>query len=357
MNQNISRNNFDLIRLFAASQVAILHVMSYLSWSWHTTPVIQLLVLFPGVPIFFFISGFLISRSYEKTGPIIDYARNRALRIFPALHFCVLINLLLIWSTGYFATVDAGFWDVMLLYLGKTTIFQFYNPDFMRHFGDGVLNGSLWTICVELQFYFLMPIIYAIVVSDRKRDTNIVLISLVVITLIFNRSLYATQSEYGTSNYWKLARVSFLPWIYMFLTGVLAQRNFQFLAKFLRKHQHMLLLALPVYVLYAHFMTTHGFHINNSISPLLFFPLAAIVFITAYSAPNFAQTALHGQDISYGVYIYHLPIMNMFLYYHYTNNILYAGLVLLITLAVALASWFLVERPFLKRKHHATHPV
>lgn len=355
MNHDISRNNFDLIRLFAASQVATLHVLFYLSSSWRSAPFIQLLELFPGVPTFFFISGFLISRSYEKTGPITDYARNRTLRIFPALHVCVFLNLLLVGATGYLATVGAGFWDVVLLYLGKTTILQFYNPDFMRHFGDGVLNGSLWTICVELQFYFVTPIIYALAVSDKKRSTNIVLILLVIVSIILNRILYATHSEYGESNYWKLARVSFFPWIYMFLVGVLAQRNFRFLAKFLRKH--LLLLTLPAYVIYMKFMYTHGFLTDNSISPLLFFPLAAIVFIAAYSAPSLARSVLHGQDISYGIYIYHMPFVNMFLYYHYENKLLYTGIVLTITLVVALASWFLVERPFLKRKRHATHPV
>jgi peptidoglycan/LPS O-acetylase OafA/YrhL len=355
MNENISRNNFDLIRLFAAIQVAIMHLLSYLSWSWHKAPLYQLLEVFPGVPTFFFISGFLISRSYENTDAVIDYARNRALRIFPALHVCVFLNLVLVWATGYFGIVDAGWSDVVLLYLGKTTIFQFYNPEFMRHFGDGVLNGSLWTICVELQFYVLTPIIYALGVSDRKRSTNIVLALLIVASIIFNRLLWAAESEYATSNYWKLARVSFLPWIYMFLVGVLAQRNFSFLVKFLRKYQ--LLLALPAYVLYVRFMRTQGFGLDNSISPLLFFPLVAVVFITAYSAPDLARKALQGQDISYGIYIYHVPIMNMFLYYNLKGNLLFMAIALLLTLVVALASWFLVERPCLKRKHHATHPV
>ena len=355
MNHDIVRNNFDLIRLFAASQVAILHVMSYLSWSWHTAPGIQLLELFPGVPTFFFISGFLISRSFEKTGSKSDYARNRALRIFPALHACVLINLLLVGATGYFATVNAGFLDILLLYLGKTTIFQFYNPDFMRHFGDGVLNGSLWTICVELQFYFLIPVIYALAVSDKRRRTNVVLISLILVSIIINRLLYAVHTEYGASIYWKLARVSFLPWIYMFLVGVLAQRNFNILSRYLRKN--LLMIVLPMYILYMYFMHSRGFSLDNSISPILFFPLAATVFIAAYSLPNLARKTLHGQDISYGIYIYHIPIMNMFLYYHYQGSIVYTLVVLLITLAAALASWFLIERPCLKRKHHATHPV
>ena len=34
------------------------------------------------------------------------------------------------------------------------------HPDFLRGYGVGVLNGSLWTIPVELQFYALVPLIY-----------------------------------------------------------------------------------------------------------------------------------------------------------------------------------------------------
>lgn len=34
---------------------------------------------------------------------------------------------------------------------------QFYNPDWLRGFGTGVLNGSLWSIPVELQYYVLLP--------------------------------------------------------------------------------------------------------------------------------------------------------------------------------------------------------
>jgi len=355
MSHDVSKNNFDLIRLLAAAQVAVLHVLYYLSSPWRTAPLIQLLELFPGVPVFFFISGFLISRSYEKTGSLADYWRNRALRIFPALHVCVLLNLLLVLGTGYFALVGAHFWQIAVLYLAKTTIFQFYNPDFMRGFGDGVLNGSLWTICVELQFYFLTPILYAMWVSDRKQRTNLVLVGLIIASLVCNRLLYSTQPEFAASVYWKLARVSFLPWIYMFLVGVLTQRNFARLAQLQRNW--LLPILLPTYLGYALLLHRHGFGMDNSVSPLVFFPLAAVVFVGAFSAPALARKLLRGQDISYGIYIYHVVVMNTFLFYHRQGRLMYTVLVLAITAAVALASWFLVERPCLRKKHRATHPV
>lgn len=353
MPTKIGENNFDLIRLFAATQVAVLHVSGYLSPAWNSSWIAKVLECFPGVPTFFFISGFLISRSYEKNSALPEYARNRALRIFPALHVCVALNLIAVACTGYFTPAGAGISDILALYLAKTTILQFYNPDFMRAFGDGVLNGSVWTICVELQFYFLIPIIYRLLVTGERRRDNTNLILLVCVSLACNRLLYHLQPQYADANWWKLFRVSFLPWLYMFVCGVLAQRNFEFLARHLGRRA--LLVTLPLYVAYALIMHAMGLRLDNAFSPLLFFPLIVVIFIAAYAAPQ-ASKLLHGNDISYGIYIYHIPVMNMFLYYGLLGG-QYTVATLLLSLAFALLSWFLVERPSLKKKRRPAHPT
>jgi peptidoglycan/LPS O-acetylase OafA/YrhL len=361
MKHRISENNFDLIRLFAASQVAVLHVMSYLSHSayWSAPQpwagLIALLEMFPGVPVFFFISGFLISRSFERTGSLVDYTRNRVLRIYPALHVCMLVNLLMVWATGYFAIKGVQFPDVLLLYVAKTTFVQFYNPDFMRQFGDGVVNGSLWTVCVELQFYFLTPLLYMAFLRDHKSKSNAVLIALIIVSLICNRLLYAYQAEYGDSNYWKLARVSFFPWFYMFLTGVLAQRNFEYISGLLR--DKLFFVIVPAYIAYAFLLRYCGFSFHNDISPLLFFPLVAAILVSAYAAPTLARRVLHGNDFSYGIYIYHVPFMNMLLYYGYRDSMIHTVVVVAMTLAAAVVSWFVIEQPSLSRKRRTTHAV
>jgi peptidoglycan/LPS O-acetylase OafA/YrhL len=357
MKVSLSENNFDLIRLTAALQVCVMHVLHSLPPPISTSPVLIPMEVLSGVPIFFFISGFLISRSFEKTSSLRDYARNRALRIFPALHVCVLINLLLVAATGYFATVHVHLVDLLALYVAKTTFFQFYNPDFMRGFGDGVLDGSLWTVCVELQFYFLIPVIYKIFVYGKSnRAVNITLLVLIALSLACNRALYLYQGEYATAVGWKLARVSFLPWIYMFLTGMLVQRNFGLASRILRRHS--LLIALPLYLVVGFVLVRYfGFRIDNGFSPLLFLPLVAVTLIAAYTAPSLSRKLLAGQDISYGVYIYHAPVMNMFDYYRFTDNLWYVLGTPAITILLALASWFLVERPALSHKRRAARPV
>jgi peptidoglycan/LPS O-acetylase OafA/YrhL len=305
------------------------------------------LLAFPGVPIFFFISGLLISRSYERTSALRDYARNRVLRIFPALHVCVALNLLAIALTGYFATVGAGFLDVAILYLAKTSILQFYNPDFMRPFGDGVLNGSLWTVCVELQFYVLTPIVYRLFVSADRRRSDRRLFVLLLASLAFNRVLHAIDPAGQGTVVW--------PWIYMFLAGTLVQRNFERLAGWIRAPVcAAVLLAYPVYALTLHHF---GQMLDNSLGPHVFFPLAAAVLAAAYFPAPALRRVLGGNDISYGVYIYHVPVSNTFLFYGLTGSPLFTLLALGLALLLAAASWVWVERPCLLRKRDAARPL
>ena len=72
-------NNFDLIRLVAATEVAVKHGLVHLGlgggWLEHFS-------VLPGVPVFFLISGFLIFQSYRNSNSLGDFALNRAVRIF-----------------------------------------------------------------------------------------------------------------------------------------------------------------------------------------------------------------------------------------------------------------------------------
>lgn len=344
-------NALDLIRLLAALQVAVLHTVEILGLEVANSPMVQALEYFPGVPIFFFVSGYLISRSFENAPGLKTYFSNRFLRIFPGLWVCVIFNILLVATTGYFVLKETGFGEIVVLAIAKSTILQFYNPEFMRDFGDGVLNGSLWTITVELQFYVIVPLMYMLFLNRFRRVTFIVLVA-ILIFLFCNRFLYMSYADYHETVLWKLYRVSFVPWFYMFLFGVLLQRNFELVSK--------VLIRLPFWLHGGAFaMVCWIAHENrwvsgNDINPLFFFFLAGFVLKICYTNVfvNVAKV-LKGNDLSYGVYIFHMPILNQFIYLKYQAGALELTLLFMSYVLIALASWFLIEKPSLKLKKYS----
>src|SRR3982751_5707401 len=77
-------NNFDLIRLLAALQVLYGHSAGWLKLPPLPAPTSYAVARFPGVAVFFVISGFLVTRSFlESRSGIAGYFSRRALRIYP----------------------------------------------------------------------------------------------------------------------------------------------------------------------------------------------------------------------------------------------------------------------------------
>jgi peptidoglycan/LPS O-acetylase OafA/YrhL len=238
--------------------------------------------------------------------------------------------------------------------LGQLTIVQFYNPDFMRLYGTGVLNGSVWTIAIELQFYALVPVLYVMLRKRMAvgRGTNALLLALCAVFALLNR-LYVLHAPLHTTQLWfKFLSVSFLPWFYMFLTGVLFQRNYQYLStrlagKLLPVTVGYCLLAIIGYQFF-------GWNLGNTMSAPLFLALAILVFSGAFSYTTLSDRLLRRNDVSYGVYIFHMPVVNCLLTFGFvglTGFLLAAAT----TLACACLSWVFVEKPVLALKKHTLY--
>ncbi len=350
------QNNFDLLRLIAAMQVVMNHVVEIMEV--HPTgvwrDVFRVFHLFPGVPIFFFISGFLISKSYENNPRLAEYFQNRILRLYPGLFACVTLSFILIYASGYMASAGASVTEWVMLYVAKVSFLQFYNPDFMRAYGDGVLNGSLWTITVELQFYLLIPVMYALLGLRASQTTNTRLLILIAIFVLINRLYVYMPAQYHDEIWYKLYRVSFLPWFYMFLTGVFVQRNFMF---FYRLLAGRFLWVLAVYGVAGYFILKNNVPMGNYPNPVVYCLLVVVIFSFAYSWQGLSRKLLRGNDISYGVYIYHMPIINYLLYRGYVGDLGAALFAVVATVAIALASWVLIEKKSLALKRHPLNPL
>ncbi len=348
-------NNFDLLRLLAALQVAIYHTSHQFNVDPEKTSIfLALSNYFPGVPIFFFVSGYLISKSFENNSNLTDYIQNRALRIFPALIVVTLVSIIGVYLTGYLTANNVGVGNVIAWVIGQLTITQFYNPDFLRGFGFGALNASLWTVTVELQFYIVIPIIYAIFGLAKPENASKKIIGLIGFFMLFFIARFYYVEQYGQNVLFKLASVTFLPWFFMFLLGVLFQKNFAF---FYRLLAGKAIYMIVIYLVTSYLTVTYwGWTMSNGINPLLYCLLVATIFSCAYTLPTLSHKLFRGNDISYGIYIYHMPVVNFLLYYGYNNGILIQMIAMLICIALAITSWVLIEKPAIKLKKHPFNP-
>jgi len=89
---------------------------------------------------------------------------------------------------------------------------------------------------------------------------------------------------------------------------------------------------------------------DNSINFLSFILLGWLVFKAAFTLPNLSESLLHKNDISYGIYIYHMPIVNFMIYKEMTASYTYLAIALLLSTAIGFLSWRLIEKPALRLK-------
>lgn len=340
-----ARNNFDLIRLLAAAQVAVTHSAGHLGIH---SPLIEALKFFPGVPIFFLISGFLIYQSFvnARVDRYRSFFTNRVLRLYPALFLCFALSVLSVWATGYF---DRAFDARQMAAWAATalTAFQFYNPPILRGYGVGAINGSLWTISVELQFYLLTPLLYW--ARNQRRSLLIAGFVLLVAANIVNSTLHGSEAMLA-----KLFGVSFAPWFYMFVIGAFVSANAPLRERVLAVNGWLYLAAfLAVYALSWRF----GLGTGNNINFVAYLLLACVVLKAAYARRDLADRLLRRNDISYGVYIYHMPVVNFLLVVGLAGTPAGFALALALTFAIAALSWFVIEKPALRLKKIALRRV
>jgi peptidoglycan/LPS O-acetylase OafA/YrhL len=330
-------NNFDLIRIFAAVQVLILHTVYHLKME--DSVLYHAWAYFPGVPIFYALSGYLISASYERASSLKQYFQNRALRIFPGLWACLFVTIIVTSFLGYsYFNKSAPLW------LLSQMAGLIYTPDFLRTFGFGTYNGSLWTIAVELQFYFALPLVYFLMGKEKKNSVLLLVFFLFVVIAFVSKVFLPGIGTENELSYEKLFRYTFIPHFYLFLAGVVMQR-FQFY-----KSDWIHGKGLHWFVLYVA-VETILLKLNMPVLSVISLLLLTVCAISvAYTGGGIAHKILKGNDISYGVYIYHGLVLSLLVHFKMWTNPLYLAVVLGGAGVLGYLSWIFVERPFLLRK-------
>lgn len=304
---------------------------------------------FPGVKIFFFISGFLILWSlHRNSSNIYAFYKNRALRIFPGLWVCVFITFLILVFQNHSLLSIGNIKTILIWLFCQFSFFQFYTPDLLRFWGVGTPNGSLWTITVELQFYLVIPLFYYLLKTSKNLKVFIPIF--LITTFVLNMFNFYLNPE---SIFTKLYTVSVLPYLFFFLLGMLLFVYWDLFRKLIEGKFIFWLISIIIFIIYtvnfdnSNFNEYYIHNISGFVSTIL---LLGLIFSTAYTNTTLSTKLLKGNDISYGVYIYHMVILNLFYHYGSRNNLLDLLLMLIITLAVAYFSWIFIEKRALKLK-------
>jgi peptidoglycan/LPS O-acetylase OafA/YrhL len=344
MDKKFSQNNFDLLRLFGATQVLIFHSVYHLNL--HRPDWFNVFGALAGVPMFFTISGFLISASYERTTDLKNYFKNRCFRIYPGLWSCIFLNIIVISIVGHISFFNK---QTIPWLVGQMTGMIHYTPGFLKGYGTGSYDGSLWTIPIELQFYILLPIIYLIFqrITKSEKTRNILFCILCFIFLITAYVLIRTNIVPITITknqpiITKILQGIFVPYFYMFLFGVVLQRLKVNKYKFIAGKGFFW---LPIFLLLVVLCpSTPIFYVLRMVF------LGVTTISLAYTKPDFSKKVLKGNDVSYGVYIYHLIVVNILVEKFATHNYFQLGVVIVITFIIAALSWRYIEKPILRRK-------
>ncbi len=358
--QKIDRiNNFDLIRLLAALQVLFWHgCIHFEGMQTVFHPALVVIYSLPGVPIFFTISGFLIYHSLlNNRHTLTTYFTNRFLRIYPALWTCIFftIALLLLSSNIPFTEYLSGSFFAWLF--AQLTFFQFYTIELFRSWGVGHPNGSLWTITVEIQFYLSLPILAVLFDKyvQKRWQKNLLYSTLALMSLTIK--IIQNQNNW-LDNYLinNLLGVTILNYFYYFCIGILIYLNFDLIKRFLVNKAGWWLFFYGTYVIlfkeilgwYDSVYETDGFSLLASIL------LACLTISAAFTLPALSKKIIRGNDLSYGIYIFHMPIFNLFLASGFVGNTAWFLSSCLFVIFVAFISWHFIERPALQLKRRKT---
>jgi peptidoglycan/LPS O-acetylase OafA/YrhL len=325
-------NNLEWLRLLFALQVLLVHTCGHLGYS-----VPDIIKHFPGVPAFFFVSGFLIYTSYLNA-PGIKYFQNRFLRVFPGLVFVSLGGLAVVVVAKGWSFVFEHFSSCLIWFIAQITLGQVFNPGLFRDIGVGVINGSLWTITTEILFYLFVPVL--IFLEKHFRHTVCLLSLLSFVFYVLGPSTFA-QTVYRDRSLFEVLSITPITWGWMFGLGILAIKHFQRIERVL-PYFGWFLLPMIIMIFYGNGVIWGA--TGNRLGVVYFICYLSVVLWIAFALPKIPLPF----DLSYGLYVWHMPIINLFLVLGIQSISASIGL----SLVLAILSWFLVEKPTLKLKKY-----
>lgn len=341
---NSKDNNFGLLRFVAASLVIFSHSFNLLDKA-ELEPFVQLSVFTNiggvAVLIFFIISGFLLARSWKMNPNVLQFVKNRIIRIFPALLVCYILMIFVISpflttlpKSQYFQ--DSMTWDYAKNVFLFVVPFRFWLPGVFESNVTRIVNGALWTLPIEFFVYLLFVIIAYFGIFKYKYGILLILFLNVVAVLLHRRFGIADNVVILSM---QLEHILFFG--LSFLTGVTTYIYLSKIPEFSYKLAAVVLLSLVVSVRLQ----------VTEIALIVCLPLIVVWFAFA-NFPSFVSRLNVLGDYSYGMYIWGWFIQQMIVVYLGTTISLVVNYVLclLLSTSTGFVSWQIIEKRAMRYK-------
>ena len=319
-------NNFDALRIAAAAAVILGHASELRGHADEMPVVFGIPLTQFAVGVFFVISGYLISGSWERRSHLPRYLTNRVLRIIPGLLLVVVVTafalgpLVSALAVGDYFT-DSGTYS----YLRNALLIPNYALPgvFAGNPFPGAVNGSLWTLPAEFACYLVVPVIGSLPKRLRVPAWTGFALACVVITLFTHLDFFGARVESAS-----------LMWVF-FAGGALVRLG---IAR-RRLRADVAVVVAVVWLAVAFVRPQWGLY-----AAWIALPYCLLAF-GVRSTPVLRQASRYG-DLSYGLYVWAFPVQQTVIYFFGVLPwALDVGLVALVSAAFAYGSWHLVERP------------
>lgn len=335
-------SNIDVLKFIAAFFVMTGHMGYICGGQVPSVLYTQLQTL--GVYILFSLSGALIVKSWCSDPHPIRYACKRFFRIFPPLIVFTLVMAFIVGPILSSLSFNEYFHSGFQIYLKNILLFPIYSlPGVFANVPyANVVNGSLWTIPVEVFMYCIIPIVIQIVgYKKESKKANGILMLFVVMVCVMDVYI-RTLPERPSLVIWGTDWVQAMDIIPFYCIGMLfASPAFK---KYLNTGIAVLGLALALCVTPSQI----GYRI------MLYVLIPYCCFSFAEAKPIFGIEMNFQHEISYGIYLYGFFVQQLVV--HLFKNVLeinltqnlYLLISVVLTCQLALLSEKYVEKPALR---------
>jgi len=289
----------DGLRGVAAISVVIYHLTGNLESSLSAWVPQQLLTIasygYLGVPVFFVISGFVISLAISNTNITLKYFGNfalrRSIRLDPPYWVSIILALILIQLKNLYLTTNEP-----LPTSGSLIAHIFYLQELLGY--NSELSKVYWTLCLEIQFYlfFIISLSVCQVLSKKYNFYNTFMTHVICMGFI---ALYSLSLDHGLLTL-EIEGLFFQNWHYFFMGILLSLR-----VRCIRYTNQIILIWLAVELIFLGMNGTNAYVITG---------LLTSIFILVAADMKLLNTMLTGYiiqylgRISYSLYLVHADI-------------------------------------------------